>query len=361
MGRGDAARLRRFKGHTEEIVSLAFAPSGDALASVSRDGMVRYWNMEGSGEFRVLEPSHGQINGLAYSADGRWLAAASNRTLRMYDLGSGESRDLVDSGATLACTFSADGRRVLGSCMDGKARVWEAESGNLVRTLAKAKSAPGKIGQLAISPNGKLIAAAFGSTTGFAQDMYPLVQIFDLDAPERTRLLETSSQASAFAFSSDGLELVAACRNGSIHIWNTETWQKRNIRPPLELWGLTSILLCGENRLALGRGDGSIDLWNQRSEQFEETLRHHSGLVFAMALSPDGRTLASASWDMTIVLWDMRTGRELRVLDVGTPLYGIAFSCDGKTLAASGVDGILRLWEAARPDESDDPIPNEPH
>jgi WD40 repeat protein len=206
---------------------------------------------------------------------------------------------------------------------------------------------------LAISPNGKLIAAAFGSTTGFAQDEYPLVQIFDLDAPEQTRLLETSSQVAGLVFSSDGLELVAACRKGAIHIWDTQSWQKRTIRPPPELWGPTSILFCGENRLALGRGDGSIDLWNLQSRQCEATLRRHSGLVFAMALSPDGNTLASASWDMMIVLWDMRTGRELRALDVGTPLYAIAFSRDGKTLAAGGVDGNLRMWDAARPEDAE--------
>ncbi len=355
------ARWRRLKGHTEEIVSLAFAPSGDALASVSRDGMVRYWNMERSGEFRVFEPSYGQINGLAYSPDGRWLAAACDDSMRLYDPDNGERRDLIDSGTTLVCAFSADGKRVVGSCMDGKAHVWEPDSGNLVRTLSKARSALGKIGQLAISPNGKLIAAAFGSTTGFAQDMYPLVQIFDLEDSERTRLLETSSQVSGFAFSSDGTQLVAACRNGAIHIWNTKTWQKWNVRPPLELWGLTSILLCGENKFALGRGDGSIDLWNLRSGQFEQTLRRHSGLVFAMALSPDGSTLASASWDMTIVLWDMRTGRELRALDVGTPLYGIAFSRDGKTLAASGVDGILRMWDAPRLVNASASTTTEPH
>lgn len=354
-------RLHVLKGHTNEIVSLAFAPAGNGLAAVDREGIIRYWGIEEPREFREFAPPRGQINGLAFSSDGKWMVVAGDLSLRMYDCDGGPYRDLNDSGETLTCVFSADGKRVAGTGADGMVRVWNAESGALVQTLAKAESVPGKIGQLAISPNGKLIAAAFGETTGFAQDMYPVVQIFDLDTPERTRLLETSSQASAFAFCSDGLELVAACRNGAIHVWNTQTWQIRSPRPPLAQWGLTSILLCRENTLALGRGDGSIDLWNLRSGQFEQTLHRHSGLVFAMALSPDGRTLASASWDMTIVLWDMRTGRELRTLDARTPLYAIGFSPDGNTLAASGVDGVLRLWETARLEDADVVMTKELH
>src|SRR5579883_2072139 len=77
------------------------------------------------------------------------------------------------------------------------------------------------------------------------------------------------------------------------------------------------------------------------------TLRGHSDPVRAVAFSRDGGTLASASADRTVKLWESATGRNIRTLEQGSAAGGVAFSPDGRTLASANQDGTVKLWNAA--------------
>src|SRR5262245_2302458 len=99
--------------------------------------------------------------------------------------------------------------------------------------------------------------------------------------------------------------------------------------------------------LASGSYDKTVKLWDAKTRQELATLKGHKSNVTSVAFSPDGRTLASGSGDSTVKLWDAKTGQELATLNgQAGRVSSVAFSPDGRTLASGSEDGTVTLWDA---------------
>src|SRR5207253_564163 len=88
----------------------------------------------------------------------------------------------------------------------------------------------------------------------------------------------------------------------------------------------------------------AVRIWNASTGKRLLTLHGHSYLISDLAFSPDGKSLASASWDQTAKVWDAATGRNTLTLEVGDRVNAVAFSPDGKLLATGGDGEAVRVW-----------------
>jgi WD40 repeat protein len=93
-------------------------------------------------------------------------------------------------------------------------------------------------------------------------------------------------------------------------------------------------------------------VWDVQTGQETLTLKGHIGLVLSVAFSPDGKRLASGSWDQTVKVWDAQTGQlTLSLQGRSGMVTSMAFSPDGQRLASGNRDGTIKVWDASQVSE----------
>jgi tRNA A-37 threonylcarbamoyl transferase component Bud32 len=155
------------------------------------------------------------------------------------------------------------------------------------------------------------------------------------------------------ALSPDGKLLASAGSSrlflGEVKLWEVESGRERfALGGPLLRPGATAVAFSPDGKTLAASGiDAVIRLWDVATGKSVRILRGHGGAAVAVAFSPDGKRLASASFDGTVRVWDAEAGKELHVLRHADRALCVAFSPDGKYLASGGCDNVVRVWDAA--------------
>ena len=183
-----------------------------------------------------------------------------------------------------------------------------------------------------------------------ATGAYGVVQLLDSTTRQPVRSLSgIAGKVNALVFSADGALLFAAAGEPGVS-GVAYQWTVADGRLVRKFEGhkdaLYALALAPDGQtLATGSYDQKIRLWNVADGQERRTLSGHNGGVFGLSYRPDGRVLASASADRTVKLWDPATGARLDTFS--QPLKeqnAVAFSPDGKVVASAGVDNRIRTW-----------------
>lgn len=342
--------LRRLDAKDFDPEKLAFSPDGKFLAAFGM-GRLRLWDPAAGKELRRFEGNDTDVIALAFSPDGSLLASAGkNGAAAVWEVQAKKApRPLTGVGHRIsAVAMTADGRTLLTHARDGVLTLWDGREGRRLRTLVHWR---GGIQDLLLSPDGSRAAA-------LPELDYPLLY---WDVASGRRLPEFSGiekRINCAAFSPDSAMLALGGAD-CVSLREAENGKEMRRLKERDSSSVANVTFSPDGRtLAAAYFDGRLTLWDRNSNRPRHRLsgprRKH---IWKLAFSFDSRLLAVLRHGERLIrLYETASGQEIEPLRVNSVSIGsLAFAADNRTLATGdttpdkGTGGVsesaIRLWD----------------
>jgi len=283
---------------------------------------------------------------VAFSPDGNFLSGVCYQsTIPIWDAQSGELIRSLETTPVqeVAVAFSPDGKTIATGGFAGNIRLWDSATGQLLRSIG---SLPSPIWELAFSPSGDKLAsanfdynlpAASGTSGIHLWDVATGALLWDHTGEnERLRVLSVD-------YAPDGKTIAFGTFNSAL-ILDAETGAAIQSLPIPNHVGDLAFSPDGK-LLATASDDHKIRIWRTETYELASTLTGHTHYVNGVAFSPDGKLIVSSSHDKTVGIWNVETGQLLTMLKGHkAEVLRVAVNSSGTLIASVSWDGTVRLW-----------------
>ncbi len=339
----DGASLARLQGHSGVVSAVAVRPDGRQIVSGAANGHVRVWNAETLTLERELIGHAAAVVSLAFHPDGQTFASGSlDGTVRIWSSTVAEPLFVLPgiTGMT-AAVFSPDGQQLAVASKDFSGiELWNPRT---VQRHAALEGDSNTVAQIAYSPDGSLVAAAFESPQQDGD-----VRVWRTDAGNLLWILgEHSHGAASVAFSADGSRILTTSGDRMAMVWDVGTGKRlmaHSVGSRANLAKATAVFGLGGRRVAC---NSPLLLESDTGKVVAELPPQ--GQVTCLAASPDGQLLATGMAMGNVAITEFATGSRLAFCGSQRGLVrALAFNADGSELLIGTQDGVAGLMDVRR-------------
>ena len=255
-------------------------------------------------------------------------------------------------GPVEAVAFSPDGRHFATGDWDGKLRVWDAESGEVLQNISHGQY----VHDVAFDGSGSRLASASSDRT---------IRVLDVKTGALLHTLAGHTDAVlSVRFSHDGERLLSSGYDNTAIVWDLRTGEVQQTLKGHSWWVWAAEFSPDDRMIVTASHDGKAMVWQQKEDGtygIVTEFAKHRGPIYAAQFAPDGASIATAGYDRRVLVWNPgevvpidiarridklpdppAPFRELALHD--GPIRCLAFSPDGKSLVSGGQDNVMRVW-----------------
>jgi WD40 repeat protein/uncharacterized caspase-like protein/energy-coupling factor transporter ATP-binding protein EcfA2 len=344
LWRSNGEWLRDLTGHEGYITQVIFSPNGEQIATASADRTVKLWNRQGQ-LLKSFVSHQDWVTDVQFTPDGQELWSTSrDRTIKRWRLSDGQLLQTIVASQkwinTLAIEASTRPARLFSGDENGLIRYWSA----IGKSLGQWQAHQGRITQISLSPNGKMILSAGSDRT---------VKLWSLTGKLLQTYEHSSDQINSIDWNADGTKFAAALSDGRIQIWQPDQ------TATLQLLGhrgeVTQVSWLNDHQIVSSSADKTARIWQLPTELPPSASKNAHPVRSLVKFSRDGKWLAAAQTEHsgnqarnTLLLWrrdDLTSNPIAFPLIHSATLLAIDFSPEGNRLISADAAGMVNDWD----------------